>query len=197
MDDNNVLSQLLVDVRNANSLKIEYGITGQRISNEEIKRIITFSANKTIIADYNLKTASVEIVESDFTRTITTKENYDNYKMTSYKVTNNPDGKIESSSSKEFLEEDYNSLFKKGGILYPIEIDVLTPVGSKMNAEDCQVCRASKEFTDKIPGFLESVYAIYKKGKNLYDITRVMKQKDVDTSMPLIQYCNTKIEILS
>lgn len=197
MDDNNVLNQLLVNLKNANSLKIEYGITGQRIDNQEIKRIITFSANETIIVDYNLKIASVEIVESDFTGSTTTKENYDNCKITSHKVSNNIDGKIESSSNKEISEDEYNCLFKTGGKLYPIEIDVLIPVGSKMNAEDCQVCRASKEFTDSIPGFLESVYAIYKKSEKLYDITRVMKQKDVDTSMPLIQYCNTKIEILS
>ena len=195
MEDKNVLEQLLQSIKNANSLKINYGITGQKIINDKTKEIITFSSNINIIADYTLKVASVETSTSDFISSTNKKETYENYIKTSIETDSNTRG--EKSYTKELMKEEYDNLFKPGSQLYPIELEGLIPVESKMNNDNCQVCRPCKGYTDAIDGYLESVYVIYKKDEKLYDITRVMRQEDMETKMPLMQYCNTNIEVLS
>lgn len=195
MEDKNVLEQLLQSIKSANSLKINYGITGQKIIDDNIKKIITFSSNIDIIVDYILKIASVETTISDFTSSINRKETYKNYIKTSIETDLNTG--VEKSCTKELIKEEYDDLFKSGSQLYPIELEFIIPVESEMNNDCCQVCRPCKEYTDTIDGHLESVYVVYKKSENLYDITRMMKQKDLDTEITLMQYCNTKIEVLS
>lgn len=195
MEDKNVLDLLLQSIKSANSLKISYGITGQKIIDDNIKKTITFSSNVTIIIDYTLKVASVETTTSDFTSSINRKEVYKNYTKTSIETDLNTS--VEKSCTQELMKEEYENLFKSGSQLYPIELEFIVPVESKMNNDCCQVCRPCKEYTDTIDGHLESVYVVYKKSENLYDITRMMKQKYLNTEMILMQYCNNKIEVLS
>ena len=189
------MNQLLQSIKNAKSLKINYGITGQKIIKEEMKKTITFSSNISIIVDYILKVASVETTISDFTASTTKKDMYENYIKTSIETDLNT--KVEKYSTEDLLNEEYDNLFKPGGLLYPIELEELIPVESKMNNDNCQVCCPCKDLMDNTSGYLESAYVIYKKDENLYDITRVMRQEDMETKMPLMQYCNTKIEVLS
>lgn len=195
MEDKNVLDLLLQSIKSANSLKINYGITGQKIIDDNIKKIVTFSSNINIIVDYTLEIASVETTTSDFTSSTNRKEVYKDYTKTLIETDLNT--RVEKSYTKELTKEEYDDLFKYGSQLYPIELEFIVSVESEMNNDYCQVCRPCKEYTDTIDGHLESVYVVYKKNENLYDITRMMKQKDLATEMILMQYCNTKIEVLS
>lgn len=190
MDENNVLQELIKIVNNAKKLKVEYGVTGQEMDRDN-NNIITFSSNTTMEVNYDEKKGSMTTVRSDFSRTYTTKEKFENYKEEIIEKDSNT--KSEISYLIEYSEDDYENLFNPGGKLHPLQVEELIPEDSQMNNKNCQVCYPSKVITDSIPGYIKSTYAIYKKDENYYDITMIMSQLDKETEIPLMQYCNTRI----
>ena len=181
-----LLDHLIEIVNNSDKLKVEYGITGQEIKYDDDNKLITFSCNTDMEVNYFEQTATRNIIKSDFYGTIKTTESYENRK----KISSN------EKENMEFSKEEYENLFKPGGILYPIDLQQLIPVDSQMNNKGCQVCIPSSQLVKNIPGYIKSTYAIYEKNEKLYDITMIMNQLDEKTEIPLMQYCNIKIYIL-
>lgn len=192
MDENNVLQQLINVVNNSKKLKIEYGITGQEVGTQN--NIITFSSNITMEVDYYEKKASITSIRSDFSRTYTTKEKFENYKDEIIEKDSNAESEI--SYIVEYSKDNYENLFNPGGKLNPLKVEELIPKDSQMNNKNRQICYPSKVITDSIPGYIKSNYAIYKKDENYYDITMIMSQSDNKTDIVLVQYCNTRIYII-
>lgn len=193
MKENNLLQQLGFKINNAKELKVEYGVTGQEV-NRENNDVITFSSNTTMKVNYEKRKGSLVTIRSDFLGTYTTKEVFENYKkevMEEDTITKSP-----TEFSVQYSEDDYNKLFNSGGKLYPLQIEELIPIDSQMNNENCQVCVPSDTIISSISGYVKSTYAIYKKD-DYYDITRIINQLDEETQIPLMQYCNIKIYIIS
>ncbi len=136
--------------------------------------------------DYLKKTAKKSIIKSDFYGMTETLETYEN----------NMKNSSDSNEEITFTDEEFKNLFQPGGELYPIYLQKLVPVESKMNNDNCQVCVPSDELTKDIPGYIKSKYTIYKKSNDLYDITTIMNQLDELSGKILMQYCNIKIYIL-
>lgn len=192
MDDNNVLKGLIKLVNNSDTLKVEYGVTGQEVNRQD-NNIITFSSNTTMEVNYSEKKGYRSTIRSDFSGTYTTKEIFESCKEEL--IERNSDTKVENSCIIDFTEEEYDKLFNPGGKLHPLQVEELVAVDSQMNNKSCQVCSPSNVITDAIPGYIKSTYAIYKKNENYYDITMIMNQIDEESKIPLMQYCNTKIYI--
>ncbi len=192
MDDNNVLKGLIKLVNNSDTLKVEYGVTGQEVNRQD-NNIITFSSNTTMEVNYSEKKGYRSTIRSDFSGTYTTKEIFESCKEEL--IERNSDTKVENSCIIDFTEEEYDKLFNPGGKLHPLQVEELVAVDSQMNNKSCQVCSPSKVITDAIPGYIKSTYAIYKKNENYYDITMILNQIDEESKIPLMQYCNTKIYI--
>lgn len=183
--ESNLLSNLIEKVNKSENLKVEYGITGQKIKYNDDNKLSTFSSNTTMEVNYKEKIAKRENIRSDFDSTKKTIEIYDKNKKV-----------VDDIEEKIFTDEEYEDLFKPGGRLYPLYLEELIPVESDMNNKNCQVCIPSEKLIRDIKNYIKSVYVIYKKSEALYDITMVMNQKDEKTEINLMQYCNIKIHFV-
>lgn len=195
MDKNNILDQLKKAIKYANKIRSEYGITAQEISDDDEHRLLTVSSNTTMEVDYKNKKGIIATLTGSFDGSITTIEIYDN--NSEYIIQTDLIRESILNTSVSLSQENFNKLFQPGGRLYTLEVDELIPIESEGNKENLHVFRPSKKIIDCIPGYIWANYSVYKRSDNIFEITMIMKQKDLNTSICLMQYCFTKIEIIS
>lgn len=193
MNELNILEQLKESIKHADSIKIEYGMTAQQLSNEKEPRLITVSSNTIMEVDYIQCRGSIATLTGSFEGSTTTTEVFENGLDTITQSDTN--SQTIKSSIIKMSKEDYDNLFKPEGKLYPMEFDELIPVEAEKINNNTIICIPSQKFIDSIPGYIRSHFTLEKKEDNLFFLTMIMSQKEECNDIVLMQYCNTKVEI--